>query len=220
MGHITNTARVVTFGLIALCLPGCEDPHAQDKAAIRASLRQLDEANEECDGPGAVAVMSSQGIADYTRLVKMALDAPREKVIVMGASEKLQIIQLRNRLTRTELEKMDGAAYQAHATGECWYFMGDDYVGYEGSIGDIDVMGDMAYGHILDEDGDDSGLLAEFAREDGVWKVNEFSFHRQWDEWMHEWAGLERMTEDELIVRLEEIEWGKDIRDSIWDPMR
>jgi hypothetical protein len=220
MGLLISIVRVCAVLLVWVCLPGCQDPDAAEKAAIRATLRQLDEANEACDGAAAVAVMSSEGLAEYTRLVKLALDAPREKVLVLGSSDKQQIIQLRNRLTRRELEKMDGAAYQQHATGECWYSMGEDYEGYEASIGKIDVMGDMAYAHILDEDGKDSGLLAEFSREDGVWKVNEFSFHRQFDEWTREWASLEGMTDDELLVRLEEIDWGKDVRDSIWDPMR
>ena len=222
MGYKPHTTIVAPLAVLAaLMLTGCEDPHAEDKAAIRACLRQLDQANQECDGAKAVACMSSEALDEYTRLVNLALDGTRDQVLALYPADKWQIIQIRNRMTRREVQGMDGAAYQRHATGECWYLAWDDEdTAYEDDIGKIDVWGDVAYAVIKDWDGDDSGRVAEFTREGGVWKVNEFSFNRLFDEDIREWAREADMTEDEFLIYLEESEWENDIRDSIWDPMK
>lgn len=67
MKHHQILVAVVLFLISLLGLAGCEDPDAAEKDAIMDSLRQLDQANIDCDGAAAVAVMSSEGIADYTR---------------------------------------------------------------------------------------------------------------------------------------------------------
>lgn len=221
MKHHQILVAVVLFLISLLGLAGCEDPDAAEKDAIMDSLRQLDQANIDCDGAAAVAVMSSEGIADYTRLVNLALDGTRVEVLGLEPSELMQVLQLRNRLTRAQLEQMDGAAYQEYATSECWYISDDiEDVGYEWSVDDIKVYGDLAHAAILDEDGKDSGLVVEFAKEDGVWKVNEFCFHRLYDEWLYSYAGQEGMEMADLLIAVEELEWGNPIRRSIWEPMR
>ena len=221
MKHHQILVAVVLFLISVLGLSGCEDPDAAEKEAILASLRQLDQANIDCNGAAAVAVMSSKGIAAYTRLVNLALDGTRVEVLGLEPSELMQVLQLRNRLTRAQLEQMDGADYQEYATSECWY-VAEDYedVGYESSIDDIKVYGDLAHAAILDEDGKDSGLVVEFAKEDGVWKVNEFCFHRLYNEYLYSVAAQEDMEVAELLVVIEEMDWGNDIRRSIWEPMR
>ncbi|MFG0241363.1 MAG: hypothetical protein ACF8R9_01120 [Phycisphaerales bacterium JB054] len=221
MKHHQILVAVVLFLISVLGLSGCEDPDAAEKEAILASLRQLDQANIDCNGAAAVAVMSSKGIAAYTRLVNLALDGTRVEVLGLEPSELMQVLQLRNRLTRAQLEQMDGADYQEYATSECWYVAEDsEDVSYVSSIDDIKVYGDLAHAAILDEDGKDSGLVVEFAKEDGVWKVNEFCFHRLYDEYLYSVAAQEDMEVAELLVLIEEMDWGNDIRRSIWEPMR
>lgn len=217
----TTLFRIVILMLAALlALPGCEDPNAEEVAAIRASLRKLDEANRNCDGAAAVAVMSSRGLAEYDRVVRLALDATAAEVHELLPGEMWHVIQLRHRLTRRELEAMDGRAYQEYATGNCWYSFDDDEGSYDESIGAIHVSGDTAYGDILDERGRKSGVQAHFEREDGVWKLNEFSFDRYNDEVLLELAAEEGLPIAEYLVLWEELETGDPVPDSIWDPMR
>lgn len=221
MKHHQILVAVVLFLISVLGLCGCEDPDAAEKEAILASLRQLDQANIDCDGAAAVAVMSSKGIAQYTRLVNLALDGTRVQVLGLEPSELMQVLQLRNRLTRAQLEKMDGADYQEYATSECWYLAEDlEDVSYATQIDDIRVYGDLAHAAILDEDDKDSGLVVEFAKEDGVWKVNEFCFHRLYDEYLYSYAAQEGIEVAELLILIEEMDWGNTIRRSIWEPMR
>jgi hypothetical protein len=222
-----NGTRLLTSSFLGLlCLlsiapAGCEDPHAEDKEAIRAALRQLDQANEDCDGAAAVAVMSSRGLDEYTRLVKLALDGSKTDVQGLSPSEMSQVVQLRHRLTRQQLEKMDGRAYQEHATSDCWYALDlDEAGGYESGIGSISVSGEVAYAEVLEADGTKSGVQAHFEREDGVWKVNEFSFQRVWDDELRELAAENDLSIPEMVVLFEQWETGEQIRNSIWEPLR
>lgn len=221
MGTHTRVVTGPVALLLALFAGGCEDPHAQEKAAIIASLEQLDEANRRCDGDAAVAVMSSASLSEYTRLVMLALDGSRLEVLSLSPSDQMQIVSLRNRLSRQQLESMDGREYQRFATASCWYdFAEEGDPGYEGSIGDIKVLGDFAYADVLNEKGRPSGVSAEFSLEDGVWKVNEFTFQRVYDEELRAWAAEEDMTVEEYIVMFEEWQTGRPVEDSVWEPMR
>jgi|GEM_PF-3545576 len=221
MKHHQILVAVVVFLISVLGLSGCEDPDAAEKEAILASLWQLDQAYVDCDGAAAVAMMSSKALAEYTRMVKLALDGTRIQVLGLEPGELMQVLQLRNRLTRAQLENMDGAGYQEFATNECWYIDLDlEEVAYASLIDDIKVYGDLAHAAILDEDGKDSGLVVEFAKEDGVWKVNEFCFQRLFNEYVYSLAAQEGMEVAELLIEVEEMEWGNTIRRSIWEPLR
>jgi hypothetical protein len=197
---------------------GCEDPQAAEKEAILACLRQLDEANASCDGAGAVAVMSQRGLDEYTRLVKLALDGSKSDVQSLSPLEMLEVIQLRHRMKRQQLEQMDGKAYQEYATGQCWYTGAGG--SWEESIGEIYVSGDTAYADVLDFDRNKSGVQGHFEREGGVWKVNEFSFQRVWDDELTKLAAENNISVPDMIVRFEEMATMEQIRRSIWEPMR
>lgn len=217
----TRTLRTA-LGASALVLlgaaAGCEDEHAAEKEAILTCLRQLDEANQDCDGAAAVALMSQRGLDEYTRLVKIALDGSKTDVQSLSPLEMMQVIEMRHRIPLRQLEKMDGRAYQEFATSDCWYTGAEG--SYEDSVGEIFVSGDTAYADVLDFDGNKSGVQGHFEREDGVWKVNEFSFHRVWDEELTKLAAENNVTIPEMVVLFEEWDTGKKIRKSIWEPMR
>ncbi|HZW09646.1 MAG TPA: hypothetical protein VFF69_07065 [Phycisphaerales bacterium] len=217
----TCLLRRVFAGVLCLfmILPaGCEDPQAAEKEAIRAALRQLDDANEARDGAAAVAVMSSRALEEYTRLVKIALDGSKTDVQTLSPLEMLQVIQMRHRMDRRQLAAMDGKAFQEYATGEGWN--SGARARWEDTIGDISVAGDTAYAEVLGTDGGDSGVQGHFEREEGVWKVNHFSFMRVWDDELRRLALQYDIGLPEMIVRFEEMATLQQIRKSIWEPMR
>lgn len=209
----------VLLTLAALLLPACEDSSsAAEKEAILDCLRQLDEANAACDGAGAVAVMSQRGLDEYTRLVRLALDGSKSDVQSLSPLEMWQVIEMRHRIPLRELEKMDGRAYQEYATSQCWYSEGEGE--WEDGIGEIYVSGDTAYAEVLDFDGKKTGVQGHFEREDGVWKVNEFSFQRVWDDELRKLAAENNISVPDMVVRFEEMATLENVRSRIWEPMR
>lgn len=209
----------VLLTLTLALLPACEESGgSEEEEAILACLRQLDEATTGCDGPGAVAVMSQRALDEYTNIVKIALDGTKADVQSLSPLEMLQVIQLRHRLTRQQLEQMDGRAYQEYATGECWYTGGQ--ATWEESIGKIYVSGDTAYAEVRGIDGEASGVQGHFEREEGVWKVNQFSFMRVWDDELRRLAAQFNISVPDMIVRFEEMATLDNIRSRIWEPMR
>lgn len=220
MGTIQRSVAVMAACLLALALAGCEDPHAEDKTAIRAAVKQLDDANEACDGEAAVAVMSSAALDQYSQIVQLALNGTEREVRGLKPTDLGQVIALRHRMTRKELEGMDGRAYQAFATSACWYSgYGEEYA-WATSMGAIRVVGDYAYVDIVDDRGRKTGYEGRFEREGGAWKINEFSFHPHTDALLYEDAEFEGMSIEELLIWMEEDDSGEPVGEEIWQPMR
>lgn len=218
MAHARVLVLTIAAVLMSLFCPACDDPHADDKAAVRAALRQIDTANRSRDGEAAVAVMCRASLDEYTRIVQIALDGKPDEVRRLPPHKLALVFELRNRLTRRELQGMDGRAYQAYATSAGWYDA--EWGSWEESVGRIEIDGDRAVAYILDDRGGRTGDRMHFVFEDGMWKVNEFTAGRSIDEAYEREAGQFGMTVENYLILLEEEISGKQVRSTIWQPMK
>ena len=145
-----NPASLVGRGLLAalfLFAFGCE-PGGPDVEAIKLVWDQYDVANNTRDGELAASIFTDGTHAYYGRLLLQALDAPREQVLRLPLFDRSEILTMRHRATRAELEKLDGRAYVVFATRKGWY-VSDPEDTEEVTLRRIRVTNDIASAQIV-----------------------------------------------------------------------
>ncbi len=203
-----------TLFLFAL---GCE-PTGPDVDEIRQVWDNYDKANNTRNGELAASIFTDTTHAYYDRLVKQALDAPREQVLRLPLVDRSEILMMRNRATRVELEKLDGRGYVVFATSKGWY-VSDPEETATLTLSGIRVTNDVASAQLV-LDGTRSGNTVRFEKQGGAWKLDETSLFPFYSEVVAVAADDEGLSEDEWLIMAEEIEWGNTITDSIWEPLR
>lgn len=203
--------------------PGCKDPHAEDKAAIRQMMRDYHQANQDRSGSTVVSMMSPETLAHYDQILRLALDGTAAQVRARSAFDKMEIVMLRALSSRKELKGLDGLGYQIMATNKGWYADEENqYDTWTDGMADlsVDTTGDGAWCYILENHKRTAHTL-KFEKKNGRWLFDERSIHPYVEWWIKEEAKLSGLPEDEIIIQsVEDFHEIEIDRKTIWQPMK
>lgn len=212
-------ARIVLLtALISFVLAGCEQ-RTQDKAQIKRVFADFETCNNSSDGPGAVAALASDTLDRYGELVKLALNGTPEQVRALGPMEMYEIVIMRFRGSRAELAKLDGPGYVDFAVSRGWWVIPAEDRSAD-TLEDIAFKGPNEASAMLVSDGERTQIRVRFVKEDGAWKLDEFSQAAGIDKNIRRAAREEGMSQSEFIVAELEERLGKDIPGTVWEPMK
>lgn len=205
--------RLIVLLLIGvLTSQGC-DKQAGAKADIRNAYLQYADAIKSRNGAILLEHVDPESILIYDTLLKAALRADRAKTLAMRPSEKLEIVAMRNRLTRDELKNLDARAYVILAVERGFW----NFEAVRENIQRIKITGNRAVGELF-ANGEPTGERFRFTKIGERWFIDETSFLDLADEWIPRVAGMEGLSVDEWIVQYEAEETKKDVTGAIWDP--
>ncbi len=212
MSLITRTVLSLILLASFLHLPACDQAEA---ANVRASYDQINAAFNASDGKTVVSLLNQKSIDQYDRFTQLARTGTREQIKALPAAERSEIVTIRHRLTRNELEGLDGRGYIILATGRGWYAAEEYEVPFD--LGKIRFQGSSATAEIL-IDGKASGYYYDFDLVDGVWKLDWVRIDELTNWQIAAQAEQSHMSEDAVILQIESEQSGKKVPASIWDP--
>lgn len=178
----------------------------------------MDHYNNTKNGKAILGVFTGETFEGYERVIKVALDGTKDEVSALGPSDRMEVLRIRTRAKRAEVEKLNGRQYCEFATSRGWYVrpLSDRT---EDTLRRITINGDTATAD-LHSDGEPTRVKLRFVRQDGAWRFDEPDAFKQWDrEWI-ELAREEGITVNDLILEELATELGKEVPDSAWRPMK
>ncbi|MEX2081304.1 MAG: hypothetical protein WEC33_06780 [Dehalococcoidia bacterium] len=145
-----SLVALLLCALTACLLPGCENPEED----IDLTVSELEDASARRNGAAFVALLAPESFTHYDRMIQLALNATPKQLQSMSIMDKLDIVMMRNRMKRKDLEAIDGKAWIAKAVGEGWYEAegGDEADVHErnitvrGSTATVEIIYDARWG--------------------------------------------------------------------------
>jgi len=206
----------VVLGLIFLS--ACEKD-GPDQEEIRGLVDRIDDANQNRNGEAAAASFTASSIARYPRLIKLALDGQRRQIEALDAWDMSEVLLMRTMARRKDIKDLDGRAYVVFATGRGWYRQ-DDPPTVE--LRSIRILrgGNEALARAIYNGDTDTAETLRFAREDGVWKLDEESWRPSFNQYIRERAADDGISIVEAILQEIEEQTGTTPPATIWNPMR
>lgn len=194
-------------------LPACgKDPR---EAEIMAVYKAYSHAAHVRDGKAALEILTAPSVEAYGPLLKIALDASEEQVRALAPAQKLEVLRMRHRSTRSQLSKLDPPGFVRFATDQGWYSAVDP--DQEFVLTDLDIHDDWAVG--VEDFGHNLKLRIYFIKEDGKWKLNEWRAMQE-DGPLYEAVAKElEMSVDDFLLLILEDENGQPPNQWIWRPM-
>ena len=214
---MVRTLLVLLLGTFLACLAGC-DAHAADKEEMQSVVDRLDEANESGNGQAAAALVTAESIARYGPVLKLGLDGKRKEIEALDAWDMTEVFLMRTLSKRKDLKDLDARGYVVYATSKKWYATGDST---PTELRRIRLLrsGDEATARVY-YDGEYSGAILRFLREDGVWKLDENSWRGTFNRYIAEMASESEVSIPEAIMQMIEEERGTKPPPTVWNPMR
>jgi hypothetical protein len=198
--------------LLALAAP----PAAADvTAAVERAFEAYKSALAQRDGVRAASAVSSNSLAYYDRMRKLALFAPRSDLAALEGTERMLVLAMRHQAPLELLESGEPEDLVAHAVSAGQ--VSDTGVA-ETELGEVTIQDDRARCWIV-VDGKPTRGVMQFALEDGSWKFDlEFA--------MRSSAGLiaalasqAGRSEESVIFELLSQGSGRPIGPDIWKPL-
>jgi hypothetical protein len=234
--------------VLSLLLTGC-DKSAADRQAIQKLWTDIEKANTSQDGI-SVGIMYSKSTYDhYTRLIKLAVSGTRGEVLKEPPSAIAEILGMRLKYKKKQLEKFDGRGFIAYATSQGGWNTGADGMilksfKFTGDTCNAKMYDEAAMQEYRDAKTTPSFTLrsrrrfgwmstgrsrniekppeipVRFVREDGLWKLDETSMFPNTDNLLLAMAREERMKLPDLLVELALAEHDGPVPKDLWEPMK
>ena len=166
------TSRVLSLVAVLAALvflAGC-DSRAEDRGALVDVMEAIDDCNNRADGKAILELVTRESVERYGELVRLGLDGTREEVLTRGPNDQLEILRMRARAKRSELEKLSPRQYVAFATSRGWYRQPESDRGTT-SLREIRFGPSGATAEPV-LDGEPVGERIRFVEEDGRWKLD------------------------------------------------
>jgi hypothetical protein len=207
-----RVALALALLLFTLHLPACDRAQAEE---VRDAYDQINAAFDANDGKTVVALLNQKSIDQYDRYTELARTGTRDQIKALPAAERSEIVMIRHRLTRSELQGLDGRGWLVLATSRGWYasVSGEEPL----RLGRIRFQGSSATAEIL-IDHRLSGYYYDFDLIDGVWKLDWVRVDELTNRRIAAEAELSHTSEDNVILRWESDASGEKVPLSIWDP--
>lgn len=191
--------------------PGANN--AEDLAAVRETWARYERALETRDGATVVATLTENSYPYYANLLHVALDGSRAEVEALPLPAKWEVLNMRQRCTRSQLASMDAKQYVAFATDEGWY-VGNDATPFE----KLTSGANRAVG-VVKHPSESKTYQFIFRRVNGRWLFDEPSCHGYYADLYDAAARAEGVPPTQHILGMIAEESGQPIRAGIWDPM-
>jgi hypothetical protein len=189
---------------------------ADPTAAVEASFAAYQSALVRRDGARAAAAVSSNSLAYYDRIRKLALSATKSELDEFEGTERMLILGLRHQAPLDLLETGTPEELLAYAVDTA---LVSDIAVAKTELGEVTIHGDLARCWIVVDGKPTRGVL-QFALEGGEWKFDlEFAM-RSSAGWIAALARQNGMSENEVIFELLSRGSGKPVGPDIWKPPR
>jgi hypothetical protein len=209
--RILTCVAVLLLSCLPFVLAGCGDDSEQE---VRDTYAQYVAAEAGRDLQTVLDLTDPAYIERLDFLVKIARTGERSRVQRMTPAEKLEVVMLRNRLTKKELDGMDGKKWLSRTTTEGWTEeMADEP---EITLGKITVKKPRAKAQLI-VNGIETDLNIEFVKTGDKWVMDPTPFEELINRIVRKLA-THADAENLLIRRWEENSSGKKVADPIWDP--
>jgi hypothetical protein len=202
----------VVVSIVVLCAlvwtPGCEDLVGE----VRDTYAQYMKAKDDKDAATVLALTDPQYIEHLDFVVKMAKSAERDRVKRLSGAERLQVVRMRNRLTKAELAQLDGKGWLTRTVNEGWSI--DDILGAF-DLGAITIKRPRAQG-TMEIDGLATTIKVEFVKTGDKWVLDPIAIEELINNFLKKVAPSEE-AEDYFIMERESYRSGKKVGTSIWE---
>jgi len=187
---------------------------AEATAAVERAFAVYKSALAKRDGPRAVSAVSSNSLAYYDHMRKLALSAPKSDLDALEGTERMLVLGLRHQAPLDLLESGTPGDLLAYAVNAA---LVSDTAVAKTELGEVTIEGDLARCWIV-VDGQPTRGVLQFALEDGGWKFDlEFA--------MRSSAGLiaalarqSGMSENDVVFELLSRGSGEPVGPDIWKP--
>jgi hypothetical protein len=200
-----------------LLLAGC-GKHAADEAQIKQVFAQFDNANNNSDGAAVVQLFTDETFQHYSRLLGLGLNATEQQVRALPGADMFEVLLMRAKASRADLEKLDGRGYVQFATSKGWY-VEPPSERTEDTLRRFDFDTNWATAELY-SDGESAGITYAFEKVDGTWKINERAGFESISKFIDKTAREVGMSKDEFVVFALEEHLGQDLPSTVWSPMK
>ncbi len=154
--------------LLALACGGAPPTPEEDRAAITGLFDRYRSAVLERDGEALAGLLSAETLAYHDALRDMVLHADRDALLAEPLLTQVQVLTMRMRITREEIEPMSGVDLVAHGVDQGWV---DNPELADSRLGPIELDGDVATAQHLLSTGTVPTPLT-FRRERDGWRLD------------------------------------------------
>lgn len=235
----------VFLSLMALALilggTGC-DQHSEQKKAILKTWTDYNTALANTDGQTAARLLSKASIDRYQTLIRKGLDAKSAEVLAMSPCDMAEILTMRNRATRAQLNGYAGKGYVIYAVNNGWWGAFDESEDWRFKVTKVEpdratavlteiihetvqrlpsmsLRGMVRNSMTSERTRKGREYTITFVNEDG-WKLEESSMLARVNQEIQTTAKAARLSVRDFLMFIEEEDSGKEVKASIWDPMR
>ena len=211
--RLRTRGKVVVIMSAILASGGVARAGAEEE--IRSVYDQYREAMLAKAGETAASLMSKESIAYHQTNRDLALDATREVLKQRLFVEQNQVLLLRLRMTREELEKLSGQALVAHLVSKGWVTMPGTT---QATLGKVQVEGVEALGQSMIGEREGALDYFRFAKEEAGWRVDSAYSAKRGEQSL---KSMQRSQDPEQFVTTIVMSVSQmPVDESIWEPLR
>jgi hypothetical protein len=202
-------AAILLCGIVSC---GPKYPEAPDVEQAFSSYRT---ALLEQKGDEAVNWVAPATIKMYQETRDLALKADEATVKSLSIGTRLQVLLMRHRVGWKQLKEFDGKQMFAHAVNQNW--IGKEAVQRAG-VTDVIIHGSQATARVT-VDGKSSAELFHFVKADGRWTIDLVPSFATVDQLFRQAASGQGMTENDFLFSIITKLSGRQVTNSIWQPL-
>jgi hypothetical protein len=196
-----------TLAAVSLLVAGCEDLEQE----VRDTYHQYMAALENDDADAVLAMTDPQYVEHLDYVARKARTADREAVMRLTPAERVSLVRMRNRLTKAELQALDGKAWLMRTVKEGWRI--DEILdAYE--LADITIKRPRAYG-TMEIAGFASPFKMEFVKTGDRWLLDPIAVEQVINDYLTK--KYSPQAEEQFIRAREGMRTDTTVRASIWD---
>jgi hypothetical protein len=206
-----NTMRIaaVLLALAMLGAAGCEDLEGE----VRDTYQQYVAAYSNKDVATVLALTDPKYIEHLDYVVKKARTANREEAMRLTPAERVTLVRIRNRLTKKEIDALDGKGWLSKTVQEDWRI---DEILDGLQLGMIKVRKPRAYGTMV-LGPYETIFKMEFVKTGDQWVLDPMAIEEVINDFLRKQTSSPQ-REEQFIRERESLRSDKIVRASIWDP--
>ena len=186
---------------------------ADEAADINNSFNEYKKSIVRTNSLQAVGLVSQSTIDYYSAAKKLALTAKADKLKRLPFSQKMFVLTLRMRMSKSKLQSMDGRELFMHAVSSGWISKSSVE---NSALGKVRITGNTAYVDYVNK-GKPSKTQFVFVKENGVWKFDLVSVMNEADKLFTAAAHRANVSEDKMVETLIEKATGRKVTPALWN---
>jgi hypothetical protein len=197
----------VLLSLVSVLAAGCDDAEQE----VRDTFHQYMAAQSDKDVDTVLALTDPRYIEHLDFVVKMARTGARDRVLQLTPAERVQVVRMRNRLTKPELAALDGKGWLTRTVKEEWRI--DEVLdGFE--LGNVTIKKPRAFAK-MDMGGFPTELKMEFVKTGDRWVLDPTAIEDLINEFLRKQTSSPE-AENHFILERERWRTGNRVPATIW----